>query len=112
MNRTEAELLVPGADPSKLEWNTYTKFLRWFRYRSECVVGRLLAVEEWIDAFSKSDHKNRVAVFEHEMGRELHGPLINALRYPAEIERIRERIESELPIAEANIVDAPRCRTD
>lgn len=112
MNRTEAELLIPGTDPSKLEWNTYTKFLRWFRHRSECIVGRLLAVEEWIDAFSKTDHKKRVAVFEHATGREFHGPMVDALRNPAEIENVRENIESELPIAEANSVDAPPHRTD
>jgi len=107
MNRKDAELLVPGADPSKLEWNTYRKFLRWFRYDSECIAGRLLAVEEWIDALSKTNSKKRVAVFDCATGRELHGPLIDALRCPTEIEKIREQLEPQLPIAETNNEDTP-----
>ena len=92
----EVELLLPGVDPDGLDYRSYVKQLRWFRYGMTATAGRLIAVEEWLNHKSKTDHKRRIAVFDARTGEEITGPLVDALTAVSEVESIRAAIEAEL----------------
>jgi len=92
----ERELLQPGTDPATLDWQSATKFLRWFRYASDFSAGRLLSIEEWLRHESKTDHKSRIAVFDAVSGEEITGALVDALTAASEVESIRATVEAEL----------------
>jgi hypothetical protein len=59
--------------------------------------GRLIAVEEWLNHKSKTEHKHRIAVFDTLTGEEVIGPSINALTAVSDVETISAAIEAELP---------------
>jgi hypothetical protein len=58
--------------------------------------GRLIAVEEWLNHKSKTDHKRRIAVFDSLTGAEVTRPSVDALTSVLEVESIRVAIEAEL----------------
>jgi hypothetical protein len=58
--------------------------------------GRLIAVEEWLNHKSKTDHKRRIAVFDTLTGEEVTEPAVDALTAVSEVESIRAAIEAEL----------------
>ena len=89
-NVWEVELLLPGVHPDAL------KHLRWFRYGMMATAGRLIAVEEWLNHKSKTDHRRRIAVFDALTGEEVTRPSVDALTAVSEVESIRAAIEAEL----------------
>jgi hypothetical protein len=86
----EVELLLPGVDPDGLDYRSYVKQLRWFRYGMTATAGRLIAVEEWLNHKSKTDHKRRIAVFDTLTGAEVTGPSVDAMTAVSEVESIRQ----------------------
>ena len=44
---------------------------RWFRFDAVCVVGDLVALEEWIDGRDRSRCQKRIVVFNATTGEEL-----------------------------------------
>jgi hypothetical protein len=96
-NVWQVELLLPGVNPDALNHRSYMKHLRWFRYGMMATAGRLIAVEEWLNHKSKTEHKHRIAVFDTLTGEEVIGPSINALTAVSDVETISAAIEAELP---------------
>jgi hypothetical protein len=96
--RSELELYQDGVDAKTLDWQTFShiKFLRWFRYRDIFSTGRLLAMEEWIDHKSKTNHRSRIAVFDTLSGEEIRGDRIDALKSLNDFETAKAIIEAEL----------------
>ena len=95
------EFFLPGSEQSVLDWKSATKNLRLFRYLSNIVSGRLLAIEEWINHSSRMDHRSRVAVFDIVTGNEVVGELVNALRKPSDIELAESKIMALLANAKS-----------
>ncbi len=86
----EVELHVDGTDLSKLEWNTHSRFLRWFRYPVALTQGRVLAIEEWVPKDGK--HTRKIAVFDLITGDEIRCPYVDQLNnFPA-----MEELEAEV----------------
>jgi hypothetical protein len=92
----EVELLLPGVNTDALNGHSYTEYLRWFHYGMTATAGRLIAVEEWLNHKSKTDHKRRIAVFDSLTGAEVTRPSVDALTSVLEVESIRVAIEAEL----------------
>jgi hypothetical protein len=82
---TVMELLLQGVDPNDLDFRSYVKWLRWFRYGVTATAARLIAVEEWLNHKSKTDHKRRIAVFDTLTGQEIIGPRVDALTLVSEV---------------------------
>jgi hypothetical protein len=95
-NVWEVELLLPGVNPDALDHRSFIKHLRWFRYGMMATAGRLIAVEEWLNHKSKTDHKRRIAVFDALTGEEVTRPSVDALTAISDVESIRAAIEAEL----------------
>jgi len=91
----EVELMQPGVDLSTLDWRSYTKFLRWFRYGATHAAGHLLAVEEWTNHASKTDHQRKIVIFDTVSGEELTGPVVESARELSDMERVMEAIKPE-----------------
>ncbi len=95
VNATEAsELIIAGKDPKSLNWKDKIKYLRWFKYQSNVISGRFLALEEWIDYSSKANHTTRVAVFDTVTGEEIVNDLVKELSTPSDIESAAPKISS------------------
>jgi hypothetical protein len=92
----ELELLLPGVDPDALDCLSYAEHLRWFRYGMTATAGRLVAVEEWLNHKSKTDHIGRIAVFDTITGKEVTGPSVDALTAVSDLQSVRAAIEAEL----------------
>jgi hypothetical protein len=95
--RPEIELLQPGANPADYDWRSYTQVLRWFTYGSDVVAGRLIAVEEWLNHKSATEHQRRIAVFDSVTGQEITASLVDTLNSASDVETIRIAVESTLP---------------
>ncbi len=57
----------------------YTNHLRWFRYPATIVGGEFLAIEEWIEPTSKTEHRQRIAIFNVITGEEITGSKVESL---------------------------------
>ncbi len=102
----ERTFLQPGIVHETLDYKSATQFLRWFRYLPLSPTGRIVAIEEWLNHESKSDHKCRIAVFDTITGIKITGPLVDGLKSVAEIEPVQAEIEAGLPRMEAVQGDA------
>lgn len=93
---TYENLLLNGVDPKTPNLAFQMENARWFRYGVTAVEGKLLAVEEWTEPQSKTNHKKHVAIFNVDTGEELVGPEIDALHEVDDLKRIAESLNSEV----------------
>lgn len=85
---------LPEHDEQNTRSSFDTSHYRWFQYGSDVMVGRLLAVEEWLNCKSKDEHQRRVAVFDTTTGAEIKHGLLASLSDPAELTRLAPEISS------------------
>lgn len=104
----DVELMQPSPAGVEFTFDNHTQFLRWFRYHSNVQAGRLIAVEEWLNHKSKTDHKRRIAVFDTVTGDEIFGPLVEGLISTSHLERVRDEVEASLPLPEKAADISPR----
>lgn len=82
-------------DTSKLLVEGFN-FLRWFRYPAALKKGRILAIEEWINAKSAEEHARRIAVFDLLTGNEIKSAFVDALTTLPDMDKLEEHIRHEI----------------
>lgn len=87
---------LPEQDEQNIKSSFDTSHYRWFRYGSDVMAGRLLAVEEWLNCKSKDKHQRRVAVFDTTTGEEITHGRLASLSAPAELTSLEPEISSGL----------------
>ncbi|MEO6750143.1 MAG: DUF6602 domain-containing protein [Chthoniobacteraceae bacterium] len=98
----ERAFLQPGIDHETLDYKSATNFLRWFHFFPLKPTGRIVALEEWLNHQSKTEHRSRIAVFDTITGIEVTGPLVDGLNSVSELERIQAEVAAGLPPEEAH----------
>lgn len=93
----ETYLCKDGTDIGFLNHENHSDFLRWFRYPAALLTGRLLAVEEWINAESQEGHTCKVAVFDLATGMEIKCSFVDALTTLPDMEELETHVRHLVP---------------
>jgi hypothetical protein len=93
----ETYLFTDGTDTSSLTYENHSDFLRWFRYPAALKKGRILAIEEWINAKSGEEHARKIAVFDLVTGNEIKSSFVDALTTFPNMDELEKHIRHEIP---------------
>lgn len=107
----ETEVFQEGVDTKNVPWQEMANNLRWFRYGVTHTAGTYLAVEEWENPDSKSNHRRKIAVFNVTSGEEMIGPKIDALREVGDLKNIVADLVTDLANMEVSGSSGKKCQS-